>query len=157
MRTHVPSSLRIEHEELRHFLLAADAERGPLGEEMRRVARLMEPHLRKEEAFALPPLGLLPRLARGEFHADMRLVLGHTEWLRNNLQTLVAEHRMITAAAELLLDAARDAQRADCVEFAERLINHARLEEEVIYPAAILVGEYLKGRLASSEAQAVLP
>jgi hypothetical protein len=31
--------------------------------------------------------------------------------------------------------------------FAERLKQHAKTEEEVLYPAAILVGEYLKLRL----------
>jgi hypothetical protein len=153
VRVQVPVSLSVEHDELKHFLLAARNEPGRLGEEMRRVARLLEPHCRKEEAFALPPLGLLPRLARGEFNADMRQVLAHTDWLKNNLPTLAAEHRMITAAAGELLEAAREHQRIDCVEFAEKLINHARLEEEVVYPAAILVGEYLRLRLASSEAQ----
>ena len=29
----------------------------------------------------------------------------------------------------------------------EKLMLHARTEEEVLYPAAILVGEYLKGRM----------
>jgi len=33
------------------------------------------------------------------------------------------------------------------VEFAENLKLHAKTEEEVMYPAAILVGEYLKLKL----------
>jgi hypothetical protein len=33
----------------------------------------------------------------------------------------------------------------------EKLINHARMAEEVVYPAAILVGEYLRLRLALHE------
>ncbi|HEY3073721.1 MAG TPA: hypothetical protein VGJ74_00980 [Burkholderiales bacterium] len=49
------------------------------------------------------------------------------------------------------LAAARAAQRIDYVEFAEKLINHARMEEEVLYPAAIVVGEYLRLRLALHE------
>ena len=153
MRTHVPLSLSKSHEELRHFLAGADRERGRLGEEMRKVARLLAPHCQKEESFAMPPLGLLPRLARGEFNADMSRVLAHADWLRSNLPALVAEHRMITDAAEQLLQAAREEKRADCAEFAEKVIQHARLEEEVVYPAAILIGEYLKLRLAAEGAR----
>jgi hypothetical protein len=33
--------------------------------------------------------------------------------------------------------------------FAEKLMFHAQTEEEVLYPAAILVGEYLKVKLES--------
>ena len=32
-------------------------------------------------------------------------------------------------------------------EFAEKLLNHARLEEEVLYPAAIVVGDFLRMKL----------
>jgi len=32
-------------------------------------------------------------------------------------------------------------------EFSEKLILHAQTEEEVMYPAAILVGEYIKLKL----------
>src|ERR1700674_2189465 len=140
MRIQIPKSLRLEHEELHDFLAAARQEPGELGEALRRVARLLEPHFRKEEAFAMPPLGLLVRLARNEVTPAMAEVYSHTDWLKNNLPTLMAEHRAIIGAVEEMLAAARSAQRVDYVEFAEKLINHARMEEEVMYPAAILVG-----------------
>jgi hypothetical protein len=141
----------MQHEVLRHFLLAAQNEPGRLGDQMRRIGRLLAPHCHKEECFAMPPLGLLPRLARGEFNADMAQVLTHTDWLRANLPTLVAEHRLIEAAAAELLEAAREDQRMDCVEFAEKLLQHVRMEEEVVYPAAILIGDYLRLRLAAKD------
>ena len=147
MRIQIPRSLRLEHADLAQFLAAASGEPGRLGEELRRVARLLEPHSRKEEAFALPALGLLARLARGETHPGMAEALPHTDWLKNNLQRLVEEHHMILAAAEELLGVARVEKRADLAGFAERLINHVRLEEDVLYPAAVLVGEYLRLRL----------
>ena len=151
MRIQMPRSLRIEHDELHEFLAAFVQETGPLGDEIRRVARLLEPHARKEEAFVMPALGLLARLARGEIRPEMAQVFPHTEWLKHNASTLLAEHSMIRAAVEKMLEAARAAQRFDCVDFAERLLNHLRTEEEVLYPAAILVGEYLRKALASSE------
>ena len=149
----MPRSLHIEHDGLHALLAGLKEEPGRLGDEIRRVARLLEPHAHKEEAFALPALGLIARLARGEVHAEMAQVFPHTEWLKNNAPTLLAEHRMILAAVELMLEAARAEQRPDCIDFAERLINHLRMEEEVLYPAAILVGEYL--RLALQERAAL--
>jgi hypothetical protein len=156
MRIGMPASLAREHEELKQALLAGSAEKGPIGEALSRLSGLLAPHLRKEESFAMPPLGLLARLARGDINPGMAQVLPHCDWMRNNLAALVAEHRAIAAAAEELAQVAREARRADYAEFAQRLLDHARMEEEVIYPAAVLVGEYLRLRLAS-EAQAVLP
>jgi len=149
MRIQMPRSLRLEHDELNELLAAWKHEPGRLGEEIRRVARLLEPHARKEEAFAMPALGLIARLARGEVRPEMAQVYPHTDWLKNNAATLVAEHRMILAAVEQMLEAARLARRLDCIEFGERLMNHLRTEEEVLYPAAILVGDYLRLALAS--------
>jgi hypothetical protein len=151
MRVQLPRSLSSEHGGLARFLAAAAAEPGTLGDEVRRLARLLEAHARKEEMFAMPPLGLLARLARGDVHPGMAEVLPHTDWLKNNLGRLVAEHHMILAAAEPLLAAAGAAKRTDLADFAERLINHVRLEEEVLYPAAVLVGEYLRLRLGTDE------
>lgn len=122
MRIQMPASLRLEHDELNQLLAAWKHEPGRLGDEIRRVARLLEPHARKEEAFAMPALGLIARLARGEVHPDMAQVFPHTDW-----------------------------RRLDCIDFGERLMNHLRTEEEVLYPAAILVGEYLRLALASRE------
>ena len=33
-------------------------------------------------------------------------------------------------------------------QFAERLAAHARTEEEILYPAAILVGDIIRARMA---------
>lgn len=38
--------------------------------------------------------------------------------------------------------------RLEIVEFAEKLELHARTEEEVLYPASILVGRWLKLKMA---------
>ena len=144
MRIQIPKSLRIEHEELHDFLATVRHEPGELGDTLRRVARLLEPHFRKEEAFAMPPLGLLARLSRHEVSPAMAEVYPHTDWLKNNLSALTAEHDAIGAAVQEMLQAARAVDRTEYIEFAEKLVNHLRVEEEVMYPAAILVGEYLR-------------
>jgi hypothetical protein len=147
-----PKSVRRDHDEIREFLAPLTRQEGPSGEAARRLARVLESHFRREEAFAAPPLGLLPALARGQLSEDMGSAVTHSEWLKQNLETMLAEHRMIAAAIETLLQASDN--DSDLVSFAEKLLNHARMEEEVFYPAAIVVGEYLKLRLGRTAALA---
>ena len=50
-----------------------------------------------------------------------------------------------TLAACLLITAAADAaDRPDVAELGEEILHHARSEEEITYPAAVLVGRYLR-------------
>jgi hypothetical protein len=60
---------------------------------------------------------------------------------------MLAEHRDIVAALEALVDAAKAENKPDYVHFAEKLMAHARTEEEVSYPTALLIGRYLKTAL----------
>ena len=62
-------------------------------------------------------------------------------------QVVRAEHRTVVAALEQLTDAGKTERRADAERFAEKLRVHAETEEQVLYPAAILVGEYVKAQL----------
>ncbi|HZQ73827.1 MAG TPA: hemerythrin domain-containing protein [Burkholderiales bacterium] len=142
-----PESVQVEHQELKQFLARASREPGALGESARLVARLLDVHMEKEEQFALPALACLRPLAEGRFRREMADLLAQTEWLKKNLPDLLAEHRAILAALERLVAAARAAGRFDCVEFAEKLVDHARLEEEILYPAVIVLGEYIKRKL----------
>lgn len=152
--TKAPKSLRQEHEEMLQFVNRLAREGGATVDAARRLARLLETHFHKEETFAAPPLGLLARLARGSVEPGMADALPHCDWLRGNIATMLAEHRMIAGALEEVLQSAVPAQQSELVTFAETLLNHARLEEEVLYPAAIVAGEYLKVLLGERAALA---
>jgi hypothetical protein len=152
MKLAAPQLLQLEHQELHHFIVRATSEPGALGEAARLVDRLLKAHVSKEEAFALPPLSLLGPLARGKLDRDMAQVLAQTDWLKAHQLDMIAEHHAVNGALEQLIAAARAADRVEYIEFAERLINHARMEEEILYPAAILVGEYLKVKLGLASA-----
>jgi hypothetical protein len=152
MKFEIPPAMRLEHEALRNFLVRAGKEKGEIGKAARMLERLAEPHFRKEEQFALPALGLLPALARGGYDPAMGELLQHTDWLAQHLDDLLAEHQVIIAALEQLLAAAREQNRPEYVDFAENLMTHAAMEEQVLYPAAVLVGEYLKLRLPRQKA-----
>ena len=60
---------------------------------------------------------------------------------------MLKEHREIVARLKILTEATLKENKLDYVQFAEKLMMHAQTEEEVLYPAAILVGEYLKLQL----------
>jgi hypothetical protein len=140
----IPASLRDEHGALHGDLAAATRLPGPIGEAARTVATLLHPHFVDEETFALPMLGLLGPLACGERIREVAPTLAMAARLKAELPRMLAEHRAITAALRELQRAARAAADDERLRLADGIIAHARTEEEVMYPAAILVGEYLK-------------
>jgi hypothetical protein len=147
MKFVIPRPLKLEHEELHEQLRKATRESGALGEAGKAVAKLMHPHFVKEEEYALPPLGLLPLLAKGEVTPDMAAVLAMTDKLKAELGEMLAEHESIVAALRRLADVATRENKPEYAKFADQLILHAQTEEEVSYPTAILIGEYLKLKL----------
>ena len=147
MKFTIPLPLQREHESLHGRLRQATQAGGEVGEAARTLARLMHPHFVKEDQIALPPLGLLVALARGETSAEMADVLELTDRLEAELPQMLAEHRDIVEALSTLREAAARAGRNDIVAFAEALIEHARTEELVMYPAAVLVGQVVRQRV----------
>jgi len=149
MKFEIPHPLKAEHEELHAELAEATKAGGMIGEAAKGVAEVLHPHFLKEEEYALPPLGLLSVLARGQIAPEMREALTMTDRLKAELSQMLKEHEAIVAALGVLTSAAKIENEAKYIHFAEKLILHAKTEEEVLYPAAILVGEYLKVRLRS--------
>lgn len=139
-----PEPLKLEHEELHAQLAAATQQKGAVGEAAQEVAKLMHPHFVKEEEFALPPLGLLRPLAAGRDVRDTTQAIAMAARLKKELPVMLAEHEQIVAALQKLVEAAKRQNQDDLVRFAERLMLHAQTEEQVMYPAAVLLGEYLR-------------
>lgn len=142
----IPASIQAEHEEIHAELVAATRAPGRVGEAARALAAVLHPHFVREEQVALPPLGLLAPLARGEASKEMRAVLPMTDSLKAELPRMLAEHIAIHAAAAHLGEVARADGNTVIAHLAEKLALHARSEEEVFYPAAVLVGELVKAR-----------
>jgi hypothetical protein len=142
-----PLSLRREHEELHADLARAGQVPGRIGEAARAVARIMHPHFLREDEYAMPPLNLLARLAKGKVTPDMAEVLPLVARLKEELPLMIEEHRAIMGAVRELAMAAETENDETYIRFAAELIVHAQLEEEVLYPAAILVGEYVQSHL----------
>ena len=140
----IPESLKTEHEELHRELAAATKVSGAVGNAARAVAKLLHPHFVDEEAFALPPLGVLGAFVRGEQVVEPAPLIAMAARLKAELPRMLEEHRTITAALRKLEAAAVGVGDKVRQRLALKIIAHARIEEEVMYPAAILVGEYLK-------------
>lgn len=144
----IPEPMRIEHEEIHGQLEAATRAPGDVGAAARELVAVLAPHFERENQIALPPLGLLAPLAHGEAIAEEHVAraLAMTDSLRAELPGMLAEHVRIAAAAQKLEQVARAHGDAGVEALAQRLQMHARMEEEVNYPAAVLVGTLLRQR-----------
>lgn len=139
-----PESLKREHEELHADLVAATKAGGKTGLAAQAVAQALHPHFVKEEEYAMPPLGLLVQIVKGEVPPDSGAIIAMTDKLKKDIGHMLHEHKAIVIQLHRLMEEARSERRDEYVQLAERLLMHAQTEEEVLYPAAILIGEYLK-------------
>lgn len=142
----VPSSVEAEHQELHAQLAKVTQSGGKTAAAAKEIEKLLQPHFVKEEQFALPPLAVLADLANGKMPAATEEVIRMSERLKRELPTMLAEHKEIVGALQRLQAAAQQEHKPDAVAFAEKLKAHAVQEEEILYPAAILVGDYLKAK-----------
>lgn len=147
MNFQVPAAISAEHRELHAELERATGAGGATGAAAKEVARLLHGHFEKEEAYAMPPLSLLGRLAKGELDPSMAAARKLTDQLQAQLPEMLAEHAAIVQALNRLSDAADLEGLPDVVRFSDKLIAHAKMEEDILYPAALLVGRHLKAML----------
>jgi len=143
--TAIPASLSIEHRELRATLDAMTKLPGTTGMAAFRVAELMHEHFKSEEEFAMPPLALLRPLAEGAgVQGSATAGIAMSDRLKADWPIMLHEHKTIREALAVLAVEARVENRPEVLRFVDKLTLHAQQEEEILYPAAILVGEYLK-------------
>lgn len=143
----IPEAMKIEHEMIHGALVQATKAPGKTGEAARELAAILHPHFVREEQIALPPLSLLAPLARGETDPSMREILPLTDALRAEIAEMLHQHEGIGAAAKKLEETARAEGNKDVEQTAIKLQLHARTEEQVTYPAAILVGDLVRDRV----------
>lgn len=107
----------------------------------------LKPHFEKEEKFALPQLGALDALTRkgSTIGAELRKdLVERTETLRAELPGMLEEHKKISAALRQMKQAASAENNKEISRLADQIIAHAGMEEHVLYPASLLVGEYAR-------------
>ena len=149
MKFEIPRPMKLEHDELHADLVNATKAGGKTGDAATAVAKVLHSHFIKEEEYALPPLGLLVALSEDKFETGMADVLKMTDKLEAELPTMLSEHQDIVAALKKLIESASAENKPDAEHFAEKLMLHAQSEEQVAYPTALLIGRYVKSRLAA--------
>jgi hypothetical protein len=85
----------------------------------------------------------LPVLAAGKIPQDAEEIRTIAERLESELEQLTREHRAIAASLRQFTEIAEEEGRTDLAQLAIKLKLHAANEEEVLYPAAVLVGKFL--------------
>jgi hypothetical protein len=142
----IPASMKAEHDAIHARLVRATEAPGQVGEAARALAQVLHPHFVREEQIALPPLGLLAPLGRGQFTPEMTAVLPMTDSLRAELPRMLEEHKAIHAATRRMGEIARAAGNDEVADLAATLAEHAEAEEQLFYPAALLVGDAVRMR-----------
>jgi hypothetical protein len=145
----VPASVHAEHEVIHAALIEATRAAGRVGAAANALASVLHPHFVREEQIALPPLGLLAPLAAGTAipAATVSEVLTMTDALKRELPQMLEEHKRIRAAVETLRVAAIADGATKHQQLAAQLLLHAQTEEDVLYPAAVLVGDLIRARM----------
>jgi hemerythrin HHE cation binding domain-containing protein len=139
-----PLALRLEHKSLREAVNRALEDKAGVGDAARAIDALLSSHFKHEEELALRPLGLLRGIARDASSADVASAIVMTGKIEQDLPQLLDEHRAILEGSKRLGDAARRERKPQFLDIADRLWLHTRIAEEVLYPAAILLGEHLR-------------
>ncbi len=136
-----PPALKAEHDKLHTTLERAVNSGGSTAAAAEEVEKILRPHFLEEEEYALPPLGLLVPLSEGQLDPKMADAIPLANWMKKNYKKMLQEHEEIVQSLKKLASAARAEDKPEFAEFAVDLMIHARNEEQVLYPAAILIGK----------------
>jgi len=144
MKPRIPKALMHGHENLCAEIEEIIASGGKTGEKAKFIQESMKAHFKKEEAYALPPLGFLLALSEGNWEIDSDAAIKMSEMLLSKLSELQEEHENISTALLDLKITADEENNQAAIQFIKNLTLHVEVEDQVLYPATILIGNYLK-------------
>jgi iron-sulfur cluster repair protein YtfE (RIC family) len=149
MPLRAPTSVEGAHQELIQLLIKVQHMSGKTGAIAEELARKLRVHAEKEETIVMPLLGLLPDLTGGKSSFKWaKRASGLYSEMKRGYSGMLNEHREILKLLSRLKKVAAEEGHLTAVRFAETLEQHAREEDEILYPAALLAG-----RLVSKEAK----
>lgn len=141
-----PESLAEEHRELFRNLRRLAARGGRTGREVRKLLDLLDPHFEREEQAAMPLLGALKPLSEGVALEGPSEVMSLHERLASEYPQMLEEHRQVKGLIDGVRKTAGKGRQRLALALMDELEHHACVEEEVLYPAALLVGELAEAR-----------
>ncbi|WP_081212150.1 hemerythrin domain-containing protein [Salegentibacter sediminis] len=142
----VPSLILKDHKDFLDKLKVITSYEDSTGLAARELYEVMEFHFKEEEDYVLPPLGILPLLAKGELPKESGKIIQLTEKFRENSDAMLAEHQMIKHFLGEMMAAAWREKHPEILGYDKALEKHAELEEGILFPAVLLIGDYLKLR-----------
>lgn len=144
VKPETPSVILADHKYFLNKLEQVTSFTDSTGMAAKKLYEVMEYHFKAEEEYVLPPLGILPGLAKGQFPKDAEKIILLTDKFRKNENIMLAEHQMISHYAKILMRAAKKEGHQELLGFDVELEKHAALEEEILFPMVLVMGEYLR-------------
>jgi hypothetical protein len=140
-----PSSLEEEHKEIHEKLEKIVSSSGDIANMAKQVQSIMQPHFEKEGQLSIPVLGALHPYVNGTLTEEAKnQVIQISQQFKQEYPTMLEEHKQIIAALDNLKNTAMQENRQDVISFIGDLKNHAMNEEQITYPATIVIGELLE-------------
>ena len=135
-----PASISNTHQDLLQLLVHAQRLPGKTGRVAEEVAKLVKPHIEKEEELFLPLLGILPEVVSGKLSpaSAKRAAKLYTK-AREEYPIMIGEHKALEKTLARLRRVAEKEGHPTATKFAELLKQHSLGEDQILYPAAILV------------------
>jgi hemerythrin-like domain-containing protein len=133
--------LEEEHREIKRVLTQLIGKRGGVGDAAKKLSAELDPHLEKEESLIMPVLDSLGDMAVGSVGNSERAaeLAGKVE---AEYYSLFREHELISDALDALLGEANKAGDREAIDFVDHLRRHVKIEEAVLYPAALIAAKY---------------
>jgi hypothetical protein len=144
MRPKIPGAIKEEYEDLYERLNAAARVRGEIGRTAMAAFRHMQSHYLKDQEYALPPLKLLPTVAADNVTGEIDQIQTMCNRLKRQLPSLIEENDTIIGELGQLADAAAKEEKPEYRDLARHFIQFLEREKHILYPASVLMGEYIR-------------
>lgn len=144
MKFKVPKAIKNGHENLCKDLQSLIKFGGTVGKEAEILNKIMSAHFKQEEKYAMPPLGLLLTLTEGGWNFDAQEAIKMSEMLHEKLSELKKEHGDIMNILKKFKKVAEEENNHKAKQFVKDLLLHVEIEDQVLYPTTLLIGDYLK-------------
>lgn len=144
MELEVPTSIRHGHENLISDIEYIMSFGGDIEKKATALHKLMQSHFKNEEQYAFPPLSLLLTLSEGRWKLEHKVAISMANKLQNELSQMKKEHENILKILEDFRIIAKEENNIFINRFIRDLFIHIDIEDQVLYPATLLVGNYLK-------------
>jgi len=138
------SALEALNAELRDQLAYAVTLGGRTGDVARELDLKIKEHVRHEDETVTPLLAAFEDLAAGHWPSDAVVLGERFRAAERSYGALISEHGDIMLVAGRLRAVAEAESEEEVVAMCDKLQRLAKVEEKVLYPAAVIAGRYLR-------------